>query len=174
MLRTASRLALVAGAVAAGTAGAMAWRADLMIGYGFSRALETRTGAPPFQVADDRPEARMAKAEVGDEAYWLWRGDAIARPVMMSGRPAVGQRIVYVSPEDGRPRYLQVVSVDFVSAPIVNVSVSDGPPVVRLMRVSFRMVDPFGSETEVEKGELVHLWFQTEAKPTAANPLQRT
>ena len=174
MLRTASRLALVAGAVAAGTAGALVLRADLMIGFAFSRALETRTGTPPFQVADERPEGRVARAEVGDEAYWLWRGDAIARPVMLSGRPAVGQRIVYVSPEDGRPRYLEVVSVDFVSAPIVNVSVSDGPPVVRLMRVVFRMIDPFGRESDAEKGELVHLWFQTEAKPTASNPLQRT
>ena len=174
MLRTASRLVLVAGAVAAGTAGATTLRADLMIGYGFSRAFEARTGAPPFQVAADRPDGRMARAEVGDEAYWLWRGDAIARPVMLTGRPAVGQRIVYLSSEDGRTRYLEVVSVDFVSAPIVNVSASDGPPVVRLMRVAFRVVNPVGADAETEKAELMHLWFQTEAKPTAPDTLERT
>lgn len=170
MLRTASRLVLVAGAVAAGVAGVMALRADLMIAYAFSSAFEA--DALPFQVADDRPLARMAKAEVGDEAYWLRRGDAIARPVMLSGRPAVGQRIVYVSPEDGRTRYLEVVSVDFVSAPIVNAAVVDGPPVVRLMRVTFRVVDPYGPEPEKE--ELVHLWFQTVANPAPSNPLQPT
>jgi hypothetical protein len=173
MLRTASRLVLVAGAVAAGTAGAMTLRADLMIGYGFSRAFETRTGTPPFEVAADRSGGRMARAEVGDEAYWLWRGDAIARPVVLSGRPAVGQRIVYVS-EDGRAHYLEVVSVDFVSAPIVNASVYDGPPVVRLMRVTFRVINPAGVDGATEKAELMHLWFQTEAKPTAADTLHRT
>jgi hypothetical protein len=153
----------------------MALRADLMIGYAFSRAFEARAGAPPFEVADDRPEGRrLARAEVGDEAYWLWRGDAIARPVLLTGRPAVGQRIVYVSPEDGRTRYLEVASVDFVSAPIVNVSVSDGPPVVRLMRVTFRVIDPYEPDREMEKEEEVHLWFQTEAKPTTPNPLHPT
>jgi hypothetical protein len=174
MLRTATRLVLVAGAVAASAAGATALRADLMIGYGFSRAFETRTGAPPFQVAADRPDGGIAKAEVGDEAYWLWRGDAIARPVMLSGRPAVGQRIVYVSSADGRTRYLEVVSVDFVSAPIVNVSDSGGPPVVRLMRVAFRVIDPAGAEPETEKPELMHLWLQTEVKPVEPDTLHRT
>jgi hypothetical protein len=173
MLRTASQLVLVAGAVAAGTAGVTTLRADLMIGYGFSRAFEAHTAALPFQVAADRPDGGMTRAEVGDEAYWLWRGDATARPVMLSGRPAVGQRIVYVS-EDGHARYLEVVSVDVVSAPIVNVSASDGPPAVRLMRVAFRVVDPAGSDADTEKPEVMHLWFQTEAKPTAPDALHRT
>lgn len=163
MLRTVSRLVLVAGAVAAGTAGATMLRADLMIDYGFSKAFETRTGAPPFQVASEQPDGRSIRTEVGDEAYWLRRGDAIARPVVLSGRPVVGQRIIDISAEDGRARYLEVVAVNFVGTPIVNVS--DGPPTVRLMRVTFRVVNPY--ETDTAKEELVHLWFQTEAKPAA-------
>jgi hypothetical protein len=169
MLRTASRLVLAAGAVAAGTAGAMVLRADVMIGYGFNRAFKARTGAPPFQMAADRPDGRSARAEVGDEAYWLTRGDAIARPVVLSGRPVVGQRIVDVFAEDGSTRYLEVVAVNFVGTPIVNVA--DGPAAVHLMRVTFRVVNRSGAGAEKE--ELVHLWFQTEAKPTAPRPHER-
>jgi hypothetical protein len=162
MLRTASRLVLAAGALAAGAAGAMMLRADVMIGYGFSRAFEARTGAPPFQMAAGHSDGSSGgRAEVGDEAYWLRRGDAIARPVVLSGRPVVGQRIVDVSAEDGRTRYLEVVAVNVVGTPIVNVS--DGPPTVRLMRITFRVFNPQAPGTEKE--ELVHLWFQTEAKP---------
>ena len=169
MLRTASRLVLVAGAVAAGTAGATMLRADVMIGYGFNRAFETRTGAPPFQASASQADGRSARAEVGDEAYWLRRGDAIARPVVLSGRPVVGQRIADVSAEDGRTRYLEVVAVNFVGTPIVNVS--DSLPTVRLLRVTFRVVNPY--EPDTEKEELVHLWFQIEAKPTTPSAQER-
>ncbi len=161
MLRTASRLVLMAGAVAAGTAAAVVLRADLMIGYGFTKAFDAEAGTPPFQVAADRPDVRTSRAEVGDEAYWLRIGDAIARPVVLSGRPAVGQRIIDISAEDGRTRYLEVVAVNYVGTPIVNAA--DGPPAVRLMRVTFRVIDPY----DADKEELVHLWFQVEAKPVA-------
>jgi hypothetical protein len=171
MLRTASRLVLMGGVVAAGTAGAMSLRADLLIDYGFKKAFETHSGAAPFQVAGDRPDGRSARAEVGDEAYWLQQGDSIARPVVMTGRPVVGQRIVYVSATDGRTRHLQVVAVDFVGTPIVNASISDGPVAVRLMRVTFRVLPPDGVNSD--KQELVHLWFQSEAKP-ATRAQERT
>jgi hypothetical protein len=171
MLRTASRLVLMAGVVAAGTAGAMAMRADLLIGYGFNKAFEAHSGAAPFQVAADRPDGSSTRAEVGDEAYWLQSGDSIARPVVMTGRPVVGQRIVYVSATDGRTLYLEVVAVNFVGSPIVNASMSDGPAAVWLMRVTFRVLVPPGAGTEKE--ELVHLWFQTEAKPVPTRAQER-
>jgi hypothetical protein len=164
MLRAASRLVLLAGAVAAGTAGAVTLRADLMIGYGFSKAFEAQPGTPPFQVAAaDRPDGRSARAEVGDEAYWLQSGDATARPVVLSGRPVVGERFIDISAEDGRARFLEVVAVNYVGTPIINVS--DGPPAVHLMRVTLRVVNPY--RTDADKEDVVHLWFQVEAKPVA-------
>jgi hypothetical protein len=172
MLRTASRLVMMAGVVAAGTAGAMALRADLLIGYGFNKAFEAHSGTAPFQVAADRPDGRSARAEVGDEAYWLQNGDSIARPVVLTGRPEVGQRIIYVSATDGRTRYLEVVAVTYVGTPIVNASMTDGPAAVRLMRVTFRVLTPH--RTGTQKEELVHLWFQAEAKPVANGAQERT
>jgi hypothetical protein len=183
MLRTASRLVLMAGVVVAGAAGAIALRADLLIGYGFSKAFETRTDTlAPFQVArDDGPDEVSAKAEVGDEAYWHRQGDAFARPVVKaywhqrgdanarpvavrSGPLFVGQLTVVDFPEEGIKRYLEVVAIDFVGTPFVHVSVSDGPPAVRLMRVTYRVLNLDGTK----KAEPVHIWFQLESEPSAA------
>jgi hypothetical protein len=187
MLRTASRLVLMAGVVVAGAAGAIALRADLLIGYGFSKAFETRTDSlAPFQVAkDDSPDDVSAKAEVGDEAYWhrrgnaftrpvvraYWhqRGDANARPVAVRSGPLfVGQLTVVEFPEEGIKRHLEVVAIDFVGTPLVSVSVSHGPPAVRLMRVTYRVLYLDGSG----KAEPVHIWFQLESEPGPAGHRQ--
>jgi hypothetical protein len=161
MLRTASRIVLAAGAVAAGAAAAMVLRADLMIGYGFSRAFEARMGAPTFQVAAPTTGARgsSARAEVGDEAYWLSRGGTVAAPVMLGRRLVVGDRIV-VSSEYGKQQ-LEVVAIKFVGAPIHNVA--DGLAPVWLVRVTFRVVGPNGAAPGGDDDGLVHLWFQVDA-----------
>lgn len=183
MLRTASRLALMAGVVVAGAAGAIALRADLLIDYGFSKAFEARADTlAPFQVAkDDGPDDVSATAEVGDEAYWQRRGDAFARPVVRAywhqrgdanARPVavrggplfIGQLTVVELPEEGIKRYLEVVAIDFVGMPLVSVSVSDRPPAVRLMRVTYRVLNLDGTR----KAEPVHIWFQLETEPGAA------
>lgn len=183
MLRTASRLVLAAGAVAAGAAGAVALRADLLIGYAVSKAFEGRTDTPrPFELAkDDSRDDGSATAEVGDEAYWQQRGDPITRPVVKaywnqrgnakarpvtvpSGPLFIGQIVVADFPEERIRRYLEVVAIDFVGTPVVHVSVSDGPPAVRLMRVTYRVLNLDGTK----KAEPVHIWFQLETEPAAA------
>jgi hypothetical protein len=183
MLRAASRLVLTAGVVVAGAAGAIALRADLLIGYAFSKAFQARADTPaPFQVAKaDEPDDVWARAEVGDEAYWHQRGDAFARPVVKaywhqrgdanarpvtvrSGPLFIGQITVVDFPDEGIKRYLEVVAIDFVGTPVVHVAVSDGPPAVRLMRVTYRVIDPDGTK----KAEPVHIWFQLESEPGTA------
>jgi hypothetical protein len=180
---------LVAGVIVAGAAGAVALRADLLIGYGFSKALKARADTPaPFQVAkDDGPDDVVAKAEVGDEAYWHRRGDVFTRPVVKaywhqrgdakarpvtvrSGPLFVGQVTVVELPEDGIKRYLEVVAIDFVGTPVVHVSAFDGPPAVRLMRVTYRVLNLDGTR----KAEPVHIWFQLETEPSAAHRHART
>jgi hypothetical protein len=181
MLRTASRLVLMAGVLVAGAAGGIALRADLLVGYGFSKAFQARVGLPaPFEVVKDGPGDVAAKAEVGDEAYWhrqgnalsrlavraYWhrRGDASVRPVTVRSGPLfVGQLTVVDFPEQGIKRYLEVVAIDFVGTPLVSVSVSDGPPAVRLMRVTYRVLNLDGTR----KAEPVHIWFQLENEPAA-------
>ena len=74
MLRAVSRVVLIVGSAALGAAGAIAWRADLLVGYGFGRALEVQEAALPFELATPTQLSRLDRAEVGDEGYWLSRG----------------------------------------------------------------------------------------------------
>ena len=165
MLRTASQLVLVAGAVAVGAAGAMTLRADVLVDYGFSRALEARTGAPAF--ASATPVSHPEMAEVGDEAYWLTRGGTAVSPVVLGKRLALGDRIV-VGTEDGRPRHLEVAAIQYVGSPVLQVA--DTPAAVRLMRVTLRAVDAAPGDKE----ELVHVLIEAPAPPKpAAAAVQR-
>jgi hypothetical protein len=158
MLQAASRLVLVAGTVALGAAGAMALRADLLIGYGFSRAFEARDGTPSLAAATSvTPSYR---AEVGDEAYWLMRG-GIASPALFGKRLVVGDRIL-ITAQDGRPRHLEVVAIQYVGTPILKVA--NSPAAVRLMRVTFRIVDPAARD----KNELAHVLIELEMPKPAA------
>lgn len=162
MLRAASRLVLVAGPVALGAAGAMALRADLLVGYGLNRAFEAHSGAPASAVAASA--IRPDQTEVGDEAYWLTRSGGSASPVVFGKRLVVGDRIA-VTAQDGRPRHLEVVAIKYVGRPILNVA--DGPAAMRLMRVTFRVVDA----TARDKEELVHLLVEVDVpKPAALRP----
>jgi hypothetical protein len=118
MLRTATqkgRLLLAVGSVVAVAAGAMALRADLMVGYGFSRALEAQKPVRPFEAT--RGDVRRV-AEVGDEVYWLSQNE-FKVPVASVGRFAVGERIRIG--HDGRELQLEVVAL---RVPLVNASVS--------------------------------------------------
>lgn len=169
MLRTASRpvprilrrlvprLLLVVGSVALGAAGAIALRADLLVGYGFSKAVAARKAAQPFELAT--PARWLKKAEVGDEIYWLTRGGP-AHPATLDARLAVGDRIA-ISGRDGRARALEVVDLKFVGAPVVSVAAGAAP--VRLVQVTARVV----GASRTDKDELVRFFIEAEeTKPT--------
>ncbi|HEX5999357.1 MAG TPA: hypothetical protein VFZ16_08160 [Hyphomicrobiaceae bacterium] len=168
MLRIASRLVLVAGAAAIGAAGAAALRADLIVGYGVSKALEARHAPAQFELATAKPASRPGRsgtAEVGDEGYWLARGGT-ATPVMLGKRLAVGDRIS-ITGQDGRVRRLQVVDLSPIDAPILNVA--DSPASLRLVRVTCRIAG-----RTADKGEPVHFFVEAEGpKPTHLTPATR-
>jgi hypothetical protein len=124
-----------------------------MVGYGFSRALDARSS---FVVAT-APVGRQEKSVVGDEAYWLSSGETMASPVVLGNRLAIGDRIG-VTGKDGRTRTLEVVAIKYVGAPVL--SVADDGAAVRLMRVTFRVVESSGGESAGDKGELVHVLLE--------------
>ena len=160
MLRAVSRVVLIVGSAALGAAGAIAWRADLLVGYGFGRALQAQEAALPFELAT--PASRLDKAEVGDEGYWLTRG-TLEGQAWFGRHLAVGNRIT-ISGGDGHPRTLEVVEIASMGGPLLKVA-EDGAP-VRLTRVTARVV----GATEAGPGELVRFYVEVD-KPKPA-PLQ--
>jgi hypothetical protein len=158
MLRTATRLLLIAGSAAVGAAAAVALRADLMVGYGVDRAFEAHKLALPFEPGP--AAARVANAEVGDEGYWLTAG-GLDSEVLFDKRLAVGDRIT-IAGRDGRARTIEVIEIKPVGAPILKVAADPAP--VRLMRVTCRPLGAKGAEKE----ELVRFFVEVEdAKPPA-------
>ena len=157
MLRAVSRVVLIVGSAALGAAGAIAWRADLLVGYGFGRALQAQEAALPFELVT--PASRQAKAEVGDEGYWLTRSTLEGQASF--GRPlAVGNRIT-ISGGNGRPRTLEVVEIASTGAPLLKVAEGSAP--VRLTRVTARVV----GAPEAGHEELVRFYVEVD-KPNPA------
>jgi hypothetical protein len=160
MLRTVSRAVLIVGAAALGAAGAVAWRADVLVGYGVGKALEAQGTALPFELAT--PAGRLGRAEVGDEGYWLTRS-TLDGEVAFDRHLAVGNRIT-ISGREGRARALEVVDIAPLGAPLVKVAEGSDP--VRLMRVTARVL----GATEAGREELVRFYVEI-GKPKSA-PLQ--
>jgi hypothetical protein len=152
MLRAVNRIVLVVGSVALGAAGAMAVRADLLVGYGLGRALDAQKAALPFELA--APAGRLNGAEVGDEGYWLKR-TAFEGQAPFDRHLAVGNRIT-ISGGNGRARTLEVVEIAPLGAPLLKVA-EDGPP-VRLMRVTARVV----GASEAGRDELVRFYVEVD------------
>jgi hypothetical protein len=167
MARTASwlvprlipRLILVAGSVAIGAAGAVALRADLLVGYGFNRVLGARTAVTPFELG---APAGVAQAEVGDEGYWLTR-TSIDSHAPLDRRLAVGDRIT-ITGREGPARTLEVVDLKSFAAPLLKVA-ADGAP-VHLVRVTARVV----GTAEGRGNELVRFYLEVEETKPAAAP----
>jgi hypothetical protein len=157
MLRAVSRLVLVLGSVALGAAGAIALRADLLVGYGFGKALEAQKAALPFEPAV--PPGRAERAEVGDEVYWLTRSanDGLAP---FDKRLVVGDRIT-IAGRDGRAQTFEVVDLKLIGAPIVSVAAGAAP--VRLVRVTARVV----GANESGREELVRFFIEIEERKSA-------
>ena len=160
MLRAVSRVVLIVGSAALGAAGAVAWRADLLVGYGFGRALEAQKAAQPFELtaAAGRPDG----AEVGDEGYWLTRS-SLDGQAPFDRHLAVGNRIT-VSGGHGHTRTLEVVEIASTGTPLLKAADDSGP--VRLVRVTARVVGAAESGRE----ELVRFYVEVD-KPKPA-PLQ--
>jgi hypothetical protein len=157
MLRAVSRLVLVLGSVALGAAGAVALRADLLVGYGFGKALEARKATLPFELAA-APD-RTDRAEVGDEVYWLTRS-ANDGPAPFDKRLVVGDRIT-IAGRDGRAQTLEVIDLKLIGAPIVRVAADAAP--VRLVRVTARVV----GATDSGREELVRFFIEIEERKPA-------
>jgi hypothetical protein len=160
MLRAVSRVVLIVGSAALGAAGAVAWRADLLVGYGFGKALETQEVALPFELAT--AASRMDKTEVGDEGYWLTRS-ALEGQAPLGGHLAIGNRIT-VSGARGNTRTLEVVEMAPVGGPLLKVS-EDGTP-VRLVRVTARVV----GTTEAGREGLVRFYVELDQPKPAPLP----
>jgi hypothetical protein len=143
MLGTATqkgRLILAAGAVVAAVAGGAALRADVMVGYVFSKALEIQKPVRPFEIARSNPHR---PAQAGDEGYWLNPAGAQLPVVPSSVRLAVGDRIAITAEGvrhvgNRRDRHLEVVGI--VGAPLLEVRATPNPGVHLL--VTCRIVDP--------------------------------
>jgi hypothetical protein len=161
MLRAVTRLLLVAGSAAIGAAGAMALRADLLVAYGVGSAFQAQKTAMPFEAPAQQP---VAKAEVGDEGYWLTR-TTFAAQAAFDGHLAVGSRIT-IAGRDGQTRTLEVADITMVGAPLLKAA-DDGAP-VQLMRVTARVV----GAAEARRHELVRFYVEVEQhKPaTLASP----
>jgi hypothetical protein len=156
MLRAVSRVVLIVGSAALGAAGAVAWRADLLVGYGFGRALGAQRAALPFDLAVQP----MAKAEVGDEGYWLTRS-SLEGQAPFDRHLAIGNRIT-VSGVHGHTRTLEVVDIAAMGTPLLKAADSSAP--VRLVRVTARVV----GTTEASPEELVRFYVEVENKPKIA------
>jgi hypothetical protein len=152
MLRAVSRIVLVVGSVALGAAGALALRADLLVGYRLGRALDAQKAATPFALSARTD--RVDRAEVGDEGYWLNR-TAFEGQAPFGRHLAVGDRIT-ISGGDGRPRTLEVVEIAPLGAPLLKVAENSTP--VRLMRVAARVV----SGTEAGREEVVRFYVEVD------------
>ena len=155
MLRAVSRAVLIVGSAALGAAGAIAWRADLLVGYGFGRALKAQTTALPFELAAEP----VAKAEVGDEGYWLTRS-SLEGQAAFDRHLAVGNHIT-VSGGHGHTRTLEVVEIAATGTPLLKVAENTAP--VRLVRVTARVV----GATEAGHEELVRFYVEVENRPKA-------
>jgi len=172
MLRTATqkgRLILVAGSVVAAAASALALRADLMVSYGFDKAIGAQKPVLPFELA--AAGGRLQRVEVGDEAYWLTRAGS-QRPVRFDGRLAVGDRLT-VTGRDGRARNLVVVGLEAMEAPLLKIAAGGAP--VPLLLVTCRVVD----QADPGRQELVRFQIEAEepkpaALPDPQDPLGRT
>jgi hypothetical protein len=177
MLRTATqkgRLILFAGAAVAVVAGAVALRADLMVGYAFNKALETQQPVRPFEIARGTPR----QPQVGDEIFWLSPAGVSLPVVVSKDRIAVGDRIAITGEgrvrrvDDRRGRHLEVVGV--VGIPLLE-AVATSSPGMRLL-VTCRIVDPAEPQSRI----LVHLEVAVEVpKPPRSlrpsqDPLGRT
>jgi hypothetical protein len=157
MLRAVSQVVLIAGSVALGAAGAVAWRADLMVGYGFGRALEAQKTALPFEQAA-QPVARTA--EVGDEGYWLTRS-TLEGQAPFDRHLAVGDRIT-VSGGRGHTRTLEVAEIASTDTPLLKVAENTAP--VRLVRVTARVI----GTREPGQEAVVRLYVEVDNKSKAA------
>lgn len=143
MLRAVSRVVLIVGAAALGAAGAIAWRSDLLVGYGLDRALEAQqAAAQPFQLAT--AAGSTENAEVGDEGYWLTRS-SLEGLASFDRHLAVGHRITIAGGE-GPARTLEVVEITPLGAPLLKVAESGAH--VRLVRVTARVVGATGAGRE--------------------------
>jgi hypothetical protein len=164
MLRAVSRVVLIMGSAALGAAGAIASRADLLVGYGFGRALEAQEAALPFELATTATQvSRRDKAEVGDEGYWLSRSALEGQATLFGRHLAVGNRIT-ISGGDGRSRILEVVDIASMGAPLLKVA-ADGAS-VRLARVTARVV----GVAEAGREELVRFYVEVEKLKPAPLP----
>jgi hypothetical protein len=138
-----------------------------MVGYTFSRALETQKPVRPFEIAD-RGDARQL-ARVGDEGFWLSPAAARLPVVASKERLAVGDRIAVTA--DGRVRHVQdrrgrhLAVVGIVGAPLLEVVATPNPGVHLL--VTCRIVDP----AKPEGRTLVQLVVEVEA-PEPHRPLR--
>jgi len=160
MLRAVSRVVLIVGSAALGAAGAVAWRADLLVGYGLGRALEAQQAALPFELG--AAPGGMNKAEVGDEGYWLTRS-SLEGQASFDRHLAVGNRIM-VSGTGGHTRTLEVVEIAALGAPLLKVAETDPP--VRLVRVTARVV----GGTEADREELVRFYVEMDKPKPAPVP----
>ncbi len=160
MLRAVSRVVLIVGSAALGAAGAVTWRADLLVGYGFGRALDAQKAAQPFELAT--PAGHLDRTEVGDEGYWLTR-TTFAGQAPFDGHLAVGSRIT-VSGADGRARTLEVVGIATVGAPLLKVA-EDGAS-VQLIRVTARVV----SAPDAGREDLVRFYVEVDKPKPAPLP----
>jgi len=173
MLRTATqkgRLILVVGSVVAAATGVIALRADLMVSYGFDKAIGAQKAVPPFELA--APGSRLQKVEVGDEAYWLTRAE-FQSPAPLDRRLAVGDRFT-ITGRDGRARNLEVVGLKAMREPLLKIAAGAAP--VPLLLVICRVVDA----SEPGSQELVRFMIEVEepkppaALPTPQDPVGRT
>lgn len=153
MFRTATqkgRVLVGVGSVAAAAAAAIALRADLLVSYGFGKALEAQKPVLPFEMAESRRHA----GEVGDEDYWLTRTKL--RSMAASDRQLdVGDRIT-ITGHDGRPRHLEVVAVKVAAAPLLKIAA--GARSVPLLLVTCRVVDP----AQPKRQDLVQFMIEDE------------
>jgi hypothetical protein len=131
--RNPGRLILAAGSVVAAVAGAVALRADLMVGYGFARALEIQKPVRPFELAA-RGDA-LRTAQVGDEDFWLTHNE-FQLSVHSVGRIAVGQRIT-IAGRDGRALRLEVIAL---SVPLIKTAAGMAP--AGQVEVTGRVLNP--------------------------------
>ena len=102
----------------------------------------------------------VAKAEVGDEGYWLTRSTPEGQ-APFDRHLAVGNRIT-VSGGHGHTRTLEVVELASTGTPLLKVAEVTAP--VRLVRVTARVV----GATEAGHGELVRFYVEVENKPKTA------
>ena len=138
MLRNAiqtGRLIVLACCAAAIAAGAVAWRADVMVSHGFGKVMGAQDTPLPFDQTASAGAQRQA--QVGDEGYWLTRSE-VESPAPFAKRLAIGDRIT-ISGRDGRERVLEVMDLKAIGEPLTKVVTGTTP--MRLLLVTCRIVD---------------------------------